>query len=357
MKIDRNNYEVFIIDFFDGKLNAEATSALMLFLDENLDLKEEFELFKQPLPKPEQIVFEKKEKLKKQAVKAVAEINENNYENYFIAFYEGDLHQEEKTDLEIFLGLNEFLREEFQLFEKLSLQADTSIIFPDKKVLKKKPELRIVYYAVSVAAIALLFFSIYPLFKTESPSTPIFERTQLSSMQKTDPVKNISETVEANIYISENKIKPIELVEGYTAQIENTVEPENNELASIEIKEIPIEEIISTDYTLAENLAEYIAFADISEDAIPEKEKKSALGRVINKNVGGLLAIFKRGKKDTSSKDEPGFVKFLDQSLLVFNTITGSDKELTKMYNKDGKLSSYGFEGGAVNLNRNLGKQ
>jgi len=88
-----------------------------------------------------------------------------------------------------------------------------------------------------------------------------------------------------------------------------------------------------------------------------KKKKKSALGRVINKNVGGLLAVFKRNKKNTLDENEPGFVKFLDQSLIVFNTITGSDKELTKVYNKDGKLSSYGFEGGTVNLRRNLGKQ
>jgi len=357
MKINRNNYEVFIIDFFDDKLNVEKTSALMLFLDENPDLKEEFELLKQPLPKPEKIVFEKKEKLKKQVVKAVAEINEDNYENYFIGFYEGDLKNDEKTDLEIFLGLNGFLQKEFELFGKLKLQADASIYFPGKDSLKKKSELRIVYYAVSVAAIVLLFLSIYPLFKAEIPSTPTVERTQLSAMLKADPVKNISKAVEANIFISENKTKQIVLVEDFTAQIENYVEAEKNDLALIKVKEIPIDEIISTDYSLAENQAEYIAFADIPEDITLEKEKKSALGRVINKNVGGLLAVFKRNKKNTLDENEPGFVKFLDQSLIVFNTITGSDKELTKVYNKDGKLSSYGFEGGTVNLRRNLGKQ
>jgi len=357
MKIDRNNYEVFIIDFFDGKLDAEATSALMLFLDENPDLKEEFELFKQPLPKPKQIVFEKKETLKKQAVKAVAEINEDSYENYFIGFYEGDLNQEEKADLEIFLGLNEFLQKEFELFGKLKLQADTSIFFPAKETLKKKPERRIIYYAVSVAAIVLLFFSIYPFFKNETPSTRIHEGTQLSAIQKADPIKNISQEVETKVLIPENKRKPIELAVEIPAEPENTIEPENNSLAAIELIEIPLEEIISTDYALAENQAEYIAFADVPEETLPEKEKKSAIGRVINKNVGGLLAVFKREKKNSLDEDDPGFVKFLDQSLLVFNTITGSDKELTKVYTIDGKLASYGFEGGAVNLSRNLGKQ
>jgi hypothetical protein len=354
MKINRNNYEVFIIDFFDGKLDAEATSALMLFLDENTDLKEEFELFKQPLPKPERIVFEKKESLKKQAVRAVAEINEDNYENYFIGFYEGDLNQEEKTDLEVFLGLNEFLKEEFRLFGKLSLQADTSIYFSAKESLKKKSEQKIVYYAISIAAIVLFFISIYPFFKTENSPTLIVEKTQLSSMQKADTVKNISLPHEAKIYIPKRKIEQVELIADEDSEVEQKYNPA---IASIEIKEIPFEEIISSDFSLAEKQAEYIDPNSVPEEIISEEKKKSALGRVINKNVGSLLSVFKRNKKNITNHEEPGFVKFLDQSLVVFNTVTGSDKELTKVYTKEGKLYSYGFEGGIVNVSRNLGKQ
>jgi hypothetical protein len=267
------------------------------------------------------------------------------------------LKTEEKADLEIFLGVNNFLKEEFELFGKVYLQADNSIYFPGKESLKKKSQLGIVYYVASVAAILLLFFSIYPFFKTEIPPATIVERTQISLMQKTNPIKSISEQIEAEIYVSEKKLNQVKLADVNTIEPENMIDPENNSLASIELKEITLKELISTDYTLVENQSEYIAFADVPEEFIAEKEKKSALGRVINKNVGGLLAVFKKDKKNKADADEPGFIKFLDQSLMVFNTVTGSDKELTKVYTKDGKLASYSFEGGVVNVRKNLGKQ
>ena len=41
MKINRNNYEMYFIDYLDGVLSPDLVSELLLFLDENPDLKEE----------------------------------------------------------------------------------------------------------------------------------------------------------------------------------------------------------------------------------------------------------------------------------------------------------------------------
>ena len=42
MKIDRSNYEIWFIDWLDGNLNSLQIEQLKLFLDQNPDLKEEF---------------------------------------------------------------------------------------------------------------------------------------------------------------------------------------------------------------------------------------------------------------------------------------------------------------------------
>ena len=96
------------------------------------------------------------------------------------------------------------------------MQADTSIIFPDKKALKMKPKRRIVYYSVSVAAIILLFFSLYPFLKTEIPSSSFNERAQLSAMQKANPVLKINKPVDHQLIVSDNKTQPIQLANEIT---------------------------------------------------------------------------------------------------------------------------------------------
>jgi len=61
MQINKNNYELFAIDYIDGKLTGDALRQMEGFLAENLDIKAELEgLNLLVLPKEEHIVFEKK---------------------------------------------------------------------------------------------------------------------------------------------------------------------------------------------------------------------------------------------------------------------------------------------------------
>jgi len=54
MKLNRENYGIFIIDYFDGNLSKTESEQLLLFLDANPDLKKEFrDLEKVSLSKPE----------------------------------------------------------------------------------------------------------------------------------------------------------------------------------------------------------------------------------------------------------------------------------------------------------------
>ena len=61
----------------------------------------------------------------------------------------------------------------------------------------------------------------------------------------------------------------------------------------------------------------------------------------------------KKNKKDRNKK-EPGFVRFLDGSLMVFNTITGSETELVKNYDRNGNLKNYRLEGQSITVSRKI---
>ena len=68
MSINLNNYEIYFIDFFDGNLNAQGESELMLFLDSYPELKEEFESFENINLEQEEIIFSEKTSLKKNEI-------------------------------------------------------------------------------------------------------------------------------------------------------------------------------------------------------------------------------------------------------------------------------------------------
>ncbi len=58
MSINRNNYEAFFLDYFEGRLPEEGKEELMRFLELNPDLKKEFEGFEPVyLPKEHEVSF------------------------------------------------------------------------------------------------------------------------------------------------------------------------------------------------------------------------------------------------------------------------------------------------------------
>lgn len=66
MKINRTNYEDFLIQKLEGLLSTEQNAELDLFLHENADIKTEWEAFEQTVLVPDEtIVYEHKELLKK----------------------------------------------------------------------------------------------------------------------------------------------------------------------------------------------------------------------------------------------------------------------------------------------------
>ena len=70
-------------------------------------------------------------------------------------------------------------------------------------------------------------------------------------------------------------------------------QPEAQILTFVEAKEIPLDDLLSMNYSLGKK-NDYILVPEFPEET--EKEKKSALGRVLDKNIGGLLAVFKPKK-------------------------------------------------------------
>ncbi|MCK4664540.1 MAG: hypothetical protein KAT68_16850 [Bacteroidales bacterium] len=136
MKINRNNYEIFFIDYLDGHLNDKDIYELMVFLSQNSDLKEELDDINGAVLVPEDLSFPEKENLKKTCGDKLL-INENNFEEFCVSEIEGNLTKPEISQLETYLKKHPEKEKEYNLFHKTILKSEFSIKYKDKELLKK----------------------------------------------------------------------------------------------------------------------------------------------------------------------------------------------------------------------------
>ncbi len=197
MKINRENYEVYFLDYLEGKLPPDLVDELLMFMDKNPDLKDEFEGLDTVALAPDQgIVFEDKNSLKKNGITSVGAINGTNYEHFFIAKHEGDLSTDESLLVERFLQKNPSLKKDYDLFGKTKLQPDTSIAFDRKQSLKKFTIGAIsrtaLYRISSLAATLLILFGLYLLINQDKPSYK--PENKLMAYRTAKPAKPVKAT-------------------------------------------------------------------------------------------------------------------------------------------------------------------
>ena len=152
MKITRDNYESFFIDYMDGNLPESLIDQFLDFLNQNPDLKEELHLFEEVKLPQEFVVFPEKKQLNKSAA------DENRrLENTVVAYMEGDLDANDNKAFEAYLTNNPELKKEYGLFAKTRLIPDSKIIFSEKRKLYRKSGTTILLNWVARAAAVLVF--------------------------------------------------------------------------------------------------------------------------------------------------------------------------------------------------------
>jgi len=169
MKITRDNYESFFIDYVEGNLHESMIDQFLDFLNQNPDLKDELHLFEEVNLPEEQVEFQEK----KQLHKSVADEN-RRLENSIVAYLEGDLDVEENQVFEACLASHPELEKEYHLFTKTRLIPDSGIIYPEKRKLYRKSGAAIVMnWVARAAAVLVLFWGINSVIQTQNtPESP-----------------------------------------------------------------------------------------------------------------------------------------------------------------------------------------
>lgn len=162
MKVNRSNYEIWIIDWLDGNLSEPQSAELLSFLEENPDLKEEMEALtrfrlEKPLNKSQRF-----DSLKKPA----EDITDTQFEYLCIAHIERDLFPEQEKELEKITQQYPARKEVLDVFRKTILTPPDNR-YNKKSLLKKKTTgekiLTLSVRFLSAAASLALLFSLYVL--------------------------------------------------------------------------------------------------------------------------------------------------------------------------------------------------
>jgi hypothetical protein len=139
MKINRENYEAYFLDYHEGQLSHDMVKEVLCFVELNPDLKNEFDEFEAvSLVMDQEITFEKKTSLKKNQVFATSQVNELNYEEYLVGETEGLLSTDEQASLDEFVAINPQFEKDRRLYSLTHLAPEMGVVFDSKESLKKK---------------------------------------------------------------------------------------------------------------------------------------------------------------------------------------------------------------------------
>jgi len=151
MTINRNNYEEFFLLYVDNELSAAERNAVELFVQENIDLKEELNMLQQTVMNADAVSFDNKSGLLKKEFTALQE--------NLLLYIDDELSAEEKLNTEKTLQADFAALKELGLLQQTKLEPET-IVFADKQSLYRKEKGRVIdlpWKRIAAAAILLGF--------------------------------------------------------------------------------------------------------------------------------------------------------------------------------------------------------
>ena len=344
MIINRNNYESWLLDYFEGNLSPEQIAAVDEFLVENPDIKSEFNDFaiieitedKGSSLSPKFIG-----KLKRPVILTVKRINSENYEDWFISFYEGLLSDEEKDNLTLFLEQNPDYQAEFETYGTLSLEADTKIVYPAKSSLKKAliiPLYQKIGVIATIAAASILFFLVLKPFTESTVSKEQISMLQTRPFVITTnaPVLEMIPNSSTAIHFEENSDVIVEI-------IKPVVPPTSTERINTMPSLRPVPLAITNNLKLIEPrneytiLAEYIRMQEEMKTAsLTNQEDDAEDATLLTKVIKGL-------SKDLGedSNDKLSFLSVLEFGITQYHRITNKPVTVEKEISPDGQTNAY----------------
>jgi len=169
MEINRSNYEIWFIDYLDGKLNDKQVELLNTFLSDNRDLKDELNEIMDIRLNPVEIKFSGKSVITKKP----ADISDIQFDYLCAGYVENNLSDEELNELNDILLNNPEKERNLDIFKKLKLTPPDVRYRNKYKLLQRTPLRKVITLSIiglSTAASIAIMISLFANLSNEQQS-------------------------------------------------------------------------------------------------------------------------------------------------------------------------------------------
>ncbi|MCB0402727.1 MAG: hypothetical protein KDD41_11625 [Flavobacteriales bacterium] len=341
-KIDKNNYEAYLLDYLEGNLSPELRAELLLFFEAHPELREDLDEFELFTIAPEPTSFAQKESLKVEEDR----IGIINYEEALIGEIEGENSPETSAGLAAFLQAHPEKQAELEAYQKTRLIAP-AITFNDKAALKQKED-RVIplywWYSAAAAVILALFLLKGINWNEEQVELPIAEE----KIEQVEPAEEQTVPIKDQLLANESNSEKAE----ETKQQNGTVAP-NQQLPKKQtpedvqpnVREIEEQDNLYANTPDAQHQDTVIAPKD-ELPPVAEEELFTDNVKIIYEEEAGDHSA------DSAQQATPNKVSRLRLLREVFASKV-KDKMLDEKTNNDGEVVAYALNVGPFNFTRN----
>lgn len=366
MKITRENYMEFGLDYLEGNLSIANKELFEKFLLLNPDLKEE-------LNGLEEVKLSNPEPIPSDIFGLKIPSDKINWEERLLELFEGDLSPDKAAETKTAIESSPALKREWEILTLTRLETEEEVIYPDKQQLYKKPVSAVVIpffrYASAVAAVGLMLFLLQPVVhddpqhfaekpeKENSVSDKIPQTPDEPEKENIEPIQDESSTIPQDetlpIPSASNKSE-IPIVQEEAEQ-ENSLPVNSTEKpATEELKEIPLMVALEQE-SLPVNLEKEELKQIIQEPGISAPEIAFVPEeKTVNENVVPLDTwLVKKAQQKITGKENPEKVNVWDIAENLF-----SKKESKKKNSDmaDEELLTFSVSLGPVSFEKIRGK-
>lgn len=350
MKLDRSNYEIWLVDWLDGNLSELRKEELLLFLEENPDLKDEFNDLSAINLLPDDSSFSGKTNLKKTA----SEINDIQFGFLSAGHLENDLNEIQKAELYEIIENDPGRKTEFELIQKTKLTSP-SISYKNKNHLYRRTAFqKTISYSLiglsSAAAIALLIIS-----APFSPENQTGSSINIAEVAENDTNKIVNNAEKLPIAIVRPTKRTTRLSEKtQVTAIQKIADVQYAEVVTVNTDTLSFtreEEIRTVNFIPAISLNQNSSATTlIASSSFPETSEyddgRSRISHFIAKTFRDKIL------KEDITKDTPlkGY-EIAEAGVTGLNKLLGWEMELDKNNDENGELNSVYFSSKILKFN------
>lgn len=340
--INKQNYEAWFLDYFEGNLSPELSELLFQFLEENPQYEDEFNSFEAIALEPAVLEFDAKSLLKHEIPTELKhELSGTDY--IAISYTENILSQAEKNKVEQNMLQHKSLKNAVDAYAEIKLRPDFSLVYDDKKDLKKPVIIpfnryrEAFKYAASAAAVFFISLSIWNYNDSTSNTAssglaPTKKRNDVSGRLNNATVAinmESNNSSEKNVAVTKNGNNNVQtLTENNKQVVEQYVEPI---IAETEIDNEPLlaEQINSESQIKTEAVVEVPVLKN--ETVLAAESFQTPLSLIVSKLLKSQNQELIADNSDRKSK----FWNVLDLASKRYSDVTGRKVKIKKVERED----------------------